>query len=155
MMTLQLKKIIVFTISQVVMLVVIYMALMYFQFSRFGHETFAGCFELGLNSTELQYCMYEVLAYHINDSHWMAVQFVLLVVPSVLLAWVLTHRISHNRMTHVLFASSISSIVIWLVLTPPLIPALAAFTGIPLGGMMAGSRFFNKKPLEPADEKTG
>jgi hypothetical protein len=145
--SLHIKKITILIIAEVAMLIAIYMALMYFRFSQFGNETFAGCFELGLDTTELQNCMYEVVAYYMNDSNWMAVQYVLLVLPATLLAYLYVRKIPNNLMTHVFFVSSISTILIWLVLTPPLMASLAAFTGIPLGGLMAKSRVSKIQPV--------
>ena len=146
--SLQIKKIAILILVEVVMLIAIYMGLMYFRFSQFGNETFAGCFEMGLDTTELQYCMYEVVAYYMNDGSWFAIQYVLLVIPAVIMAFLILRKISNNLMTHALFASSLSTILIWLIVTPPLMASLAAFTGIPLGGLMAKSLFFRKKALE-------
>ena len=137
---LQIKKIAFLILLEVVMLVALYMALMYFRFSQFGNETFAGCFEMGLNTTELQYCMYEVVAYYMNDGSWMAIQYVFLVIPATILAYLNIRKISDSLMIHALFVSAISTIIIWLLLTPPLMASLAAFTGIPLGGLIAKSR---------------
>ena len=99
---------------------------------------------MGLNTMELQHCMYEVVAYYINDSRWFAIQYTLMVIPATFLAYLLTRSIPQQAILLSLSAGTITATLIWISLTPPLMATLAAATGIPLGGLIAQNRFSKK-----------
>ena len=134
-----LKKLFFLTMAEVVILTGLYMSLMYFRFNQFGHETFSGCFAMGLNTDELQLCMYEVVAFYMNSSTWMAIQYTILVIPAILVSFLFVRKLLVSQIETGLFSGAISTILIWLILTPPLMPAVAAFSGIPLGALIAKS----------------
>lgn len=143
-----LKKLFFLTLLEVIVLTGLFMLLMYVRFNQFGHETFSGCFQMGLNTDELQLCMYEVVAHYMNSPTWMAIQYTLLVVPAIFVSYMMMRRFSGAQIELGLFSGAISTILIWLILTPPLMPAIAAFTGIPLGALMAYS--LTKRKVKPA-----
>ncbi len=127
--------------SEFILLSGIYMALMFFRFNQFGTETFSPCFEMGLTTDELQQCMYAVVAYYVNDPGWMAIQYTLLVVPAIMVAYLLTRKIPQQSLLVGLITGVICATLIWASLEPPLLAALAGITGIPLGGLISSSRF--------------
>lgn len=139
-----LKKAVLIIFSEFFLLSGIYLALMFFRFNQFGTETFTPCFEMGLDSTEMQRCLHAVVAYYINDSGWMAVQYTLLVIPAIISTWLFTRKIPGQSLLLGLTSGVVSAVLIWVSLEPPLLAALAAITGIPLGGLIAQSSFTTK-----------
>ena len=138
------KKIILTVIVEFFGLAALYMASVYFRFSQFTPETFSSCFEMGLNTQELQYCSSLVVNYYLTEPRWLALQFTFLMIPAVTISWLLHKNQQERLIAQSALSGLITAVLIILAIDSPLQPTLVAFLGIPLGGLIAHSRQKNR-----------
>lgn len=134
------KKIILAIITEFTALSLIYLATLYFRFNQFGQETFTYCFEAGFNTEELQFCTYQIIAYYLTKPTWLAMQFTYLVIPATGIAYLFHRKDTSNQLAQSAIVGFATAILIVLALDHPILAALAALFGIPLGGLIAQSR---------------
>lgn len=100
---------------------------------------YAGCDGLP-NESELVYCVQLLNLQYLNDPHWLARMFVALLLMAALIGYCTAIWSGRERVIVVPLTALLAALALWLRIEHAEIAALACFTGLLLGGLLAHSR---------------
>ena len=89
---------------------------------------------------ELVYCVQLLNLAYLNDPRWLALMFVYLLIPAVLVGYISAVWAGRERVIVVPLAALLSALALWLRVDHAELAALACFLGLLFGGLLQHSR---------------
>lgn len=96
---------------------------------------------------ELVYCVQALNLEYLNDSHWLALTFLYLLLVAILIGYFTAIWAGRERVIVVPLTALLASLAIWMRMEHAELAALACFVGLLLGGLVAHSRARRRRLL--------